>query len=308
MSKENTQIRFVKRPAPGYFDPKETFAILKSPLPTQNELKDDQIMRSNAIGEVVLSKNPKFKVGDMVQAFLGWQKYGLTDGNPPPGAVLHDYLGIFGETGLTAYFGLLESKPKPGDTVVISGAAGATGNIAGQIAKIKGARVIGIAGSEEKCNWLVNDLGFDIALNYRDPEFVKKLAKATPRYIDVYFDNVGGDILDQCLKRIAKNGRIVLCGAISQYNEAQPKGPAFYTALISQRAKMEGFIILDYVKRYPEAINELSKWIQEGKIKRKEFIIEGLENAPEGLLRLFNGHNTGKMLVKVCDENIKSKL
>ncbi|CAI2177183.1 1879_t:CDS:2 [Funneliformis geosporum] len=277
-------------------------------------LEINEIMRSNAIGEVVLSKHPKFKVGDIVHGFLGWQKYALTHGKdikkitPPPGAFLHDFLGIFGSTGLTAYFGLLDSKPKPGDTVVISGAAGATGSVAGQIAKIKGARVIGIAGSEEKCDWLVNELGFDIALNYRDPEFVNKLAKATPRYIDVYFDNVGGDILDQCLKRIAKNGRIVLCGAISQYNEAQPKGPAYYTALITQRAKMEGFIFMDYIKRYPEAIKDISKWLQEGKIKRREFIIEGLENAPEGLLKLFDGQNIGKMMVKVSDENIKSKL
>ncbi|CAB4385131.1 unnamed protein product [Rhizophagus irregularis] len=199
-------------------------------------------------------------------------------------------------------------KPKPGDTVVVSGAAGATGSTVGQIAKIKGARVIGIAGSEEKCNWLVNDLGFDIALNYRDPEFASKLAKATPQYIDIYFDNVGGDILDHCLKRIAKNGRIVLCGAISQYNEKQPKGPAFYTALITQRAKMEGFIIFDYAQKFPIAIKDMAKWLQEGKIKRKEYIIDGLENAPNGLLKLFNGYNTGKMLVKVNDENVKSKL
>ncbi|CAB5395810.1 unnamed protein product [Rhizophagus irregularis] len=171
-------------------------------------------------------------------------------------------------------------KPKPGDTVVVSGAAGAT----------------------------VNDLGFDIALNYRDPEFASKLAKATPQYIDIYFDNVGGDILDHCLKRIAKNGRIVLCGAISQYNEKQPKGPAFYTALITQRAKMEGFIIFDYAQKFPIAIKDMAKWLQEGKIKRKEYIIDGLENAPNGLLKLFNGYNTGKMLVKVNDENVKSKL
>ncbi|PKK76900.1 NADP-dependent leukotriene B4 12-hydroxydehydrogenase [Rhizophagus irregularis] len=345
MSKENTQVLFSKRPF-GVFDPKETFTIVKNPIPTLADLKDGQllvkayylsldpamrgwmnstrsyirpveineIMRGQIVGEVVLSKNPKFKVGDKVQGFLGWQEYALTNGQdiekitPPPGASLRDYVGIFGGTGMTAYFGLLDGKPKPGDTVVVSGAAGATGSTVGQIAKIKGARVIGIAGSEEKCNWLVNDLGFDIALNYRDPEFASKLAKATPQYIDIYFDNVGGDILDHCLKRIAKNGRIVLCGAISQYNEKQPKGPAFYTALITQRAKMEGFIIFDYAQKFPIAIKDMAKWLQEGKIKRKEYIIDGLENAPNGLLKLFNGYNTGKMLVKVNDENVKSKL
>ncbi|KAG9305965.1 hypothetical protein G9A89_016618 [Geosiphon pyriformis] len=346
MTFQNTQVLFVKRPR-GAFDPQETFKIVKVPIPTFDELKEgeflirsywlsldpamrtwmnnvrsyipplaiNEIMRGQAVGGVVFSKNPNFKVGDKVQHFGGWSEYVLSNGKDvnkikaPKWAHLRDFLGVLGMTGMTAYFGLLEiGKPKPGDTVVVSGAAGATGSVAGQIAKIKGARVIGIAGSDDKCAWLEKELGFDIALNYRDPEFFKKLSDATPKGIDVYFDNVGGDILDHCLRCIARNGRIVLCGAISQYNTDDPKGPAYYSRLITQRAKMEGFIIFDYQERYYEAIRDLSKWLQEGKIKRSEYIIEGLENAPQGLSKLFQGENTGKILVKIVDEEIKSNL
>ncbi|CAG8654692.1 15373_t:CDS:10, partial [Dentiscutata heterogama] len=329
MSLQNTRILFVKRPS-GLFDPSETFKIVKEPVPSQNDLSTGQIlvknyylsldpamrgimndarsytpplainelMRGNTVGEVVISKNSKFKVGDKVEGFLGWQKYAVSDGknvtkiDPPPKASLRDYLGLFGITGLTAYFGLLYGKVKAGETVVVSGAAGATGSVTGQIAKLKGARVIGIAGTPEKCAWLVNELGFDVALNYRDPDFSKQLTKATPNYIDVYFDNVGGDILNLCLKRLAKYARIVLCGAISQYNEKQPKGPSNYVALISQSGRMEGFIVYNYNDRFQEAISDLSKWLQQGKLKRRDYVVEGLENAPQALLRLFKGENT----------------
>ncbi|CAG8444468.1 385_t:CDS:10 [Ambispora gerdemannii] len=341
----NTQVLFVKRPI-GQFNPTETFKIVKTPVPTVESLKEgefivrnywlsldpamrgwmsdsrrsyirpveiNEVMRGQTVGVVVASKSSKFRAGDKVQIMGGWQEFTVSNGkgawklDVPPGAHLHDFLGIFGGTGMTAYFGLLDiGKPKAGETVVVSGAAGATGSLVGQIAKIKGTRVIGIAGSKEKCDWLEKELGFDVALNYRDADFSKKLAAATPKYIDVYFDNVGGDILDLCLKRIAQKGRIVVCGAISQYNEKNPQGPKNYTTLITQRARMEGFIVFDYGPRYPEAVRDIAKWLQEGKIKRREFVTEGLENAPEGLLRLFKGENTGKTLVKLVNE--KSKL
>ncbi|CAG8469566.1 5920_t:CDS:2, partial [Cetraspora pellucida] len=291
MSLQNTRILFVKRPL-GLFEPSETFKIVKVPVPSENDLPDGQILVKN----YYLSLDP------------GWQEYAVSDGNgveklfPPPKSSLCDYLGLFGITGLTAYFGLLDGKLKAGETVVVSGAAGATGSVVGQIAKIKGARVIGIAGSPDKCAWIVDELGFDVALNYRDPDFPKQLAQATPNYIDVYFDNVGGDILNLCLKRIARYARIVLCGAISQYNEENYKGPSNYISLIAQRGRMEGFIVYDYQDRFPEAISDLSKWLQQGKLKRRDFIVDGLENAPQALLRLFKGENTGKMLIKIADE------
>ncbi|CAG8517813.1 11378_t:CDS:10 [Acaulospora morrowiae] len=340
----NTQVLFVKRPI-GLFNPRETFKIVKTPIPTREDLKNEEIlvkirylsldpamrpwmndtrsymkplgindiMRGNAIGEVIISKNPQFKVGDIVLSAFGWQKYAVSNGkdvvkiNPFPGVSISDYLGVLGLTGLTAYFGLFDSKVKAGETVVVSGAAGATGSVAGQLAKIKGATVIGIAGSKSKCDWIKNELGFDIALNYRDPDFVGQFQKATPNYIDVYFDNVGGEILDLCLSRLAKNARIAFCGAISQYNEKKIKGISNYPALISNTARIEGFLIFDYQSRFPEAIRDISKWLKEGKIKRREYIINGLENAPEGLLKLFKGENTGKFLVNVGDD-VKAKL
>ncbi|RIB12052.1 zinc-binding dehydrogenase [Gigaspora rosea] len=285
----------------------------------------NELMRGNTVGgnvfitsqEIILSKNSNFKVGDKVTGSFGWQEYAVSDGKdvikivPPPKASLRDYLGLFGITGLTAYFGLLYGelgKRKTNETVVVSGAAGATGSVVGQIAKLKGARVIGIAGTPDKCAWLVDELGFDVALNYRDPDFAEQLTKATPNYIDVYFDNVGGDILNLCLKRIAKFARIVLCGAISQYNEKAYKGPSNYVSLIAQSGKMEGFIVYNYKDRYQEAVFELSEWLQQGKIKTRDYVVEGLENAPQALLRLFKGENTGKMLIKIANENVKSQL
>ncbi|CAG8505181.1 872_t:CDS:10 [Paraglomus occultum] len=275
----------------------------------------NEVMRGATVAEVIISKNPNFQPGDKVQGFHGWQAYAVANGkdliklNPPPGASLSDYLGLFGITGLTAYFGLLDiGKPVAGETVVVSGAAGATGSVVGQIAKIKGCRVIGTAGTQEKCEFLEKELGFDVALNYRDPDFAQKLKAATPNYINVFFDNVGGDILDLCLTRIATKARIVLCGAISQYNEKNRKGPAFYTALIINRAKMEGFIVMDYQDRWSEARHDLIEWFKEGKLKGREHVIKGLENAPDGLLQLFAGKNTGKMVVKVAEPSVMSSL
>ena len=201
-----------------------------------------------------------------------------------------------GATGLTAYFGLLDiGKVKSGDFVVVSGAAGATGSVAGQIAKLKGATVLGLAGTDEKCAWLKNELGFDAALNYKDPEFAANFRTATKSLIDVYFDNVGGEILDMCLARAKPHARFVICGGVSQYNTKDVKGPKNYLNIISMRIRMEGFIVMDYTKQFPEARVELAKWLEEGKIKRKETIIKGgLAQAEEALVGLYKGINTGE--------------
>jgi len=212
-------------------------------------------------------------------------------------------------TAMTAYFGLFDiGMPVPGDTVLVSGAAGATGMIVGQLAKLAGCRVIGIAGGPQKCQRLIKELHFDAALDYRDPNFAANLVRATPNFIDIYFDNVGGTILNQCLARIAKYGRVVLCGGISQYNSTQPEGPAAYMLLVTMKGKMQGFIVMDYVLRFPEARARISQWYKEGKMKGWVHVVEGLDNAPRGLLGLFEGRNTGKMVVHVAKANGDSKL
>jgi hypothetical protein len=211
-------------------------------------------------------------------------------------------LSVFGITGLTAYYGLLEiGRPKEGETVVVSGAAGATGSVAGQIAKLHGCRVVGIAGSEEKCRWLTEELGFDAAINYRTENVGKALAQACPNGIDVYFDNVGGDLLEAVIANLALRGRIVMCGAISQYNESMPEpGPRNLSALISKRGRMEGFIILDFLPRAGEAIAKLATWVMGGELRFKVDVMEGLDSAPAALEKLFTGANTGKMLVRLA--------
>ena len=208
-------------------------------------------------------------------------------------------LQLPGLTALTAYFGILDvGKVKKGDFVVVSGAAGATGSVVGQIAKIKGATVLGIAGSDDKCAWLKNELGFDSALNYKAPDFATKFRAATKGLIDVYFDNVGGEILDMALARAKPHARFVMCGGISQYNEAAPKGPKNYLMIVSMRIRMEGFIIFDYEKQYPEARKQLSQWLADGKLQRKETIVKGgLVNADKALLGLYNGTNTGEPIL-----------
>ncbi|MFK8031048.1 MAG: NADP-dependent oxidoreductase [Gammaproteobacteria bacterium] len=267
-----------------------------------------EIMRCNAVGEVVESKLDGFSAGDLVQGGIGWQDYIVTDGTGimpfqklPPGTPPTMALSVLGVTGLTAYFGLLEiGKPKEGDVVVISGAAGATGSVVGQIAKLKGCTIIGIAGGEEKCQWLRDELGFDEVIDYKSGDVKAALKAATPNGIDIYFDNVGGEILDLVLNRINIGARIVLCGAISGYNSKGPGyGPTNYIKLIMQRARMEGFIILDYAPRFREAAGALVGWIQEGKLAYAEDVQEGLENAPEVFQRIFTGKNRGKQLLKV---------
>jgi len=269
-----------------------------------------EVMRAGSVAQVIESRHPEFKEGEIVQGTFGWQDYAVTDGSGmmsatkvPSDIPITSPLSVFGITGLTAYFGLLDvGKPKEGDTVVVSGAAGATGSVAGQIAKIKGCKVIGTAGGEDKCNWLMNEANFDFAIDYKKDNISKALRESCPKGINLVFDNVGGEFLDKSLAQIAQNARIVLCGAISRYNEKiLPPGPSNYMALIFMRARMEGFILLDYASKFSEAISELRGWVDEGKITYKEDIQEGLENAPTTLLRLYTGQNVGKQLLKLSD-------
>jgi hypothetical protein len=266
------------------------------------------VIRGIGIGEIVASHTERFGVGELVFGLTGWQDYTLAgeDAEPmeilPPGIDPPTALNVFGVTGMTAYFGLIDvGRIQAGDTVVVSGAAGATGSVVGQIAKIMGAgKVVGIAGSDDKCAWLVDDLGFDAAVNYRSDDVRGRLLDLCPNGIDLYFDNVGGSLLDICLGQLALRGRIVLCGAISTYNSPdRVAGPSNYRNLITRRGRMEGFIILDYARRFPEAQLEMAVWVAEGKIKHKEQIVDGLLRAPEALNLLFTGGNTGKVIVRV---------
>lgn len=266
------------------------------------------VVRSGGAGVVVESKNPRFSPGDRVFTMVGWQEYAVVSDKDmpapiPPGIELTDALSVFGVTGMTAYFGLNEvGRPNAGETVVVSGAAGATGSIVGQLAKAKGCRVIGIAGSAAKCEWLTKDLGFDAAIDYKKDDVAARLTATCPKGIDVYFDNVGGPILDEVLARIALRGRVVLCGAISQYeNLDNAYGPKNYVNLIARRGRMEGFIILDYVPRFMEGIMALGGLLAEGKLKHKTTVVDGLEHAPDALRKLFTGEHDGKLLVKVAD-------
>ena len=265
-----------------------------------------EVMRALGVGEVIASNNPKFAVGDYVNGALGVQDYFL--GEPrgfykvdPKLAPLPRYLSALGMTGMTAYFALLDTgAPKAGETVVISGAAGAVGSIAGQIAKIKGCRVVGIAGGADKCKFLVDELGFDAAIDYKNEDVPAGLKRECPKGVDVYFDNVGGDILDAVLSRLALKARVVICGAISQYNNKEAvKGPANYLSLLVNRARMEGFVVMDHAANFAAAGQEMGGWMAQGKLKSKEDIVEGLETFPETLMKLFNGENFGKLVLKV---------
>jgi NADPH-dependent curcumin reductase CurA len=269
-----------------------------------------EVMRAAGVGQVIESRHPDFKPADLVLGAFGWQDYVATDGQGfmtmrklPPGLPPNLALSLFGITGPTAYFGITDvGQVKAGETVVVSGAAGSTGSVAGQIAKIKGCRVIGTAGGMTKCDWLVKEAGFDGAIDYKSENIADRLSALCPDGIDVFFDNVGGTVLNEVLARINLKARIVLCGAISLYNDAvPPPGPANYPNLISRRGRMEGFIVLDYAARFPEAIAALDRWRQEGRLVQKEDIATGLENAPRTLMRLFTGENFGKQLLKIAD-------
>ena len=271
-------------------------------------VKLGDVMRAGGVGRVVASKDENFAVGDNVVGMLNVQQFAKLQGKELTKvdarvAPLPRYLGALGMTGMTAYFGLLDiGKPQPGETVVVSGAAGAVGAIVGQIAKIKGARVVGIAGGAEKCTYLTGELGFDVAIDYKSEELHAALGRACPKGIDVYFDNVGGDTLDAALARLAMRGRIVICGAISQYNNTTPvKGPSNYLSLLVNRGTMTGMVVFDYAARYGIAVKEIAGWMGEGKLKSKEDVVDGLETFPETLLKLFRGENFGKLVLKVSD-------
>jgi NADPH-dependent curcumin reductase len=267
-----------------------------------------EVVRSGGVAEVLSSNSERYAPGDLLFGITGWQDYVIADEGEralqklPPGVSPTAALGVLGITGMTAYFGLTDvGRVKEGDVVVVSGAAGATGSTVGQIARIKGAAtVVGIAGSPEKCAWLVDELGFDAAIDYKTQDIAMRLRELCPEGIDLYFDNVGGKILDVCLGQLALRGRVVLCGAISTYNDRdRSAGLANYASLIIRRGRMEGFIILDYFDRFLQAQAELASWVAAGKIKAAEHIVEGLERAPEALNLLFTGGNTGKLIVKL---------
>jgi NADPH-dependent curcumin reductase CurA len=268
-----------------------------------------EVMRAGAAGKIITSKNSAFAAGDYVTGSTGVQEYALSDGKglikvDPRIAPLPVYLGTLGMPGMTGYFGLLEvGRPQAGNTVVVSGAAGAVGTVVGQIAKIKGCRAIGIAGGAEKCRYLVDELGFDAAIDYKSGDVKEGLKKHCPQGVDVYFDNVGGDILDTVLTRLTRGARIVICGAISQYNNTAPvKGPSNYLSLLVNRASMQGMVVFDYADRYAVAAREMAGWMAQGKLKTREDIVEGFESFPETLLKLFKGENLGKLLIRVVGE------
>ena len=266
-----------------------------------------EVMRAGGVGEVVASKNEKFAVGDHVVGLPGTQEYCVTDGKgftkvDPALAPINKYLGVLGMPGMTAYFGILEvGQPQAGETVVVSAAAGAVGGLVGQIAKIKGCRVIGIAGGPEKCKKVKAELGFDECIDYKNENVKKSLKELCPDGINVYFDNVGGEILEAALANLAMKARVVVCGAISQYNNTEMgTGPRNYLALLVTRSRMEGMVVFDWAKRYGEAAKQMGQWMMQGKLKAEEHIVEGLETYPQTLQMLFKGENKAKLIIKVA--------
>ncbi len=333
----NRQITLAERPV-GY--PKETdFKLIETPIPQPENgqvllktlylsvdpymrgrmnasrsyaanVEHNEVMVGGVIAEVIESKHPNFEVGDIVNANIGWQEYGVSGGDglrkiDPSIAPISTGIGILGMPGLTAYFGLLEvGKLQQGETVFVSGAAGAVGSVVGQIAKIKGCRVVGSAGTNEKISYIVDELGFDAAFNYKDvSNYHAKLSELCPDGIDVYFDNVGGQITDAVFPNLRVKGRVVICGQISQYNLESPEtGPRFLWHLITQRARIEGFLVFEFTDRYEVALKEMSEWIQQGKLKYRETIADGgIEQAPTAFISMLKGGNIGKQLVKIAD-------
>ncbi len=273
-----------------------------------------EVMRAGGVGEVVASNNPAFALGDHVGGGFGVQEYCALDADAlkraglakidPKLAPLQKWLNPLGMPGMTGYFGLLEvGQPQEGETVVVSGAAGAVGQMVGQVAKIKGCRVVGIAGGKDKCDYVVRELGFDACIDYKGATVRDGLKQHCPKGVDVYFDNVGGEILDTVLARINRGARIVICGAISQYNATTAvQGPKNYLSLLVNRARMEGIVVFDWTERFPEAIAQIAKWIAEGRLRSREDIVEGgVEKFPEALNMLFSGGNFGKLVLKVAE-------
>jgi NADPH-dependent curcumin reductase CurA len=269
-----------------------------------------EVMRGACVGRVVESKHKGFEPGELVLGTFGWQDYAVSDGGGPipVNKVPHGVeptmpLGVLGITSLTAYFGLKEiGKPEAGETVVVSGAAGATGSVAGQLAKRWGCRVIGIAGGSEKCAWLTDELGLDAAIDYKSEDVSKRIRELCPKGLNVFFDNVGGEILEAALANLAWHARVILCGAISNYNAEIPYGPRNYMNLLVRRSRMEGFVVFDYFPRTDEAMAELVPMVTDGTLRHREDIREGLEKAPEALVDLYTGDNKGKLLVKIAAE------
>jgi NADPH-dependent curcumin reductase len=266
-----------------------------------------EVMRAATVGRVLDSRSDRFAAGDCVSSWLGVQQYAVVSADAllkvdTDLAPLPTHLGALGMPGMTAYFGLLDiGAPKDGETVLVSAAAGAVGSVVGQIAKLKGCRVVGIAGGEQKCRW-VQDLGFDATIDYKSEDVADAIKRHCPEGVDVYFDNVGGEILDAALARLARGARVVICGAISQYNNIDSmRGPSNYMSLLVNRARMEGFVVIDYMGRYPEAMREMGGWIAEGKLQAREDVVEGFECFPEALRKLFEGENVGKLVLKVAD-------
>jgi NADPH-dependent curcumin reductase CurA len=267
------------------------------------------VMRAGGLGEVVQSRSAAYTEGDLVFGMMQWSEYCVARAGPdgmmtlPRQDPITAFLSVYGVTGLTAYFGMLDvAQPKEGETVVVSGAAGAVGSVAGQIGKILGCRVVGIAGGPEKCAWLTDELGFDAWIDYKSEDVAARLRETCPDGIDVFFDNVGGEILDAVLGQINLHARIVLCGAISQYDTAElAPGPRNILNLIPQRGRMEGFILLDYRDRFLDGILQLGQWVEEGRIRYSEHVVDGLENAPAAFRKLFSGENTGKLIIKVAE-------
>jgi len=264
------------------------------------------VMRAGTLGEVLVSNHPDFAVGDFVSGAQGVQSYAISDGTgllrvDPQLAPLPKYLNALGMPGMTGYFGLLDvGQPKPGETVLVSAASGAVGQVVGQIARIEGCRVIGIAGGAEKCEYAVQELGYDACIDYKKGPIFAGLAEHCPKGVDVFFDNVGGDILDAVLTRIRMKARIVICGAISQYNATEAvQGPKNYLSLLVNRARMQGMVVFDYADRYGVAAREMAGWMAAGKLKGREDVVEGLETFPETLLKLFSGENFGKLVLKI---------
>jgi NADPH-dependent curcumin reductase len=264
-----------------------------------------EVMRAAGIGRVINSRHPDYAVGEHVYGVFGVQRYAISDGSGvtrvdttlAPAPV---HLGVLGISGLTAYFGLLDvGRPEAGQTVVVSGAAGSVGNIVGQIARIKGCRAVGIAGGSDKCRWLVEELGFDAAIDYKAGELRSQLKEKAPDRVDVFFDNVGGEVLDQVLRRLARGARVVISGAVSQYNATEaPRGPANYMQLLVMRASMTGFVIFDYADRFGEGVAQLAQWLRGGELKSREDVVQGdIDQFPDVLLRLFHGENTGKLVL-----------
>jgi len=270
------------------------------------KIPEGGVIRGLGVGTVVATRSDRYAEDDLVSGMTGWQEWVLADDGShsmqvlPDGTDPLDAIGLFGPTGLAAYFGLLEvGRPVAGETVLVSGAAGATGSVAGQIAKHRGCRVVGTAGGDEKCRMVVDEYGFDACIDYRSDRIGPRLRALCPDGIDVFFDNVGGDVLEAALGNLALHARIVVCGAISQYDGAPPRGPRNYTELIMRRARMEGFLVFDHAERYPEAIADLARWAHDGVITHHVDVVDGFDNVPAAFARLFSGDKRGKNAVRL---------